>query len=88
MIIGTDIDPETGTTHCVYLRYGRDDFISLAPGESRRFDVSVTLPEGCNANVVTVDVTFDSEFDGRDFGLKAWTGTVDIGSFRIPVTAK
>jgi hypothetical protein len=68
--------------------YDREDFFTLAPGESKRFDVPITVPEGCDADVVTVSVAYESKFDGSEVGLCAWTGKLNVGTFRIPISTR
>lgn len=83
--IGTSFNPETGEMHCRHFRYGRDDFVTLAPGERRLFDVPVTIAEDCNSTSAEVDISFDSEFDGSEIGLEGWKGRVHVGSYRLNV---
>ena len=69
-------------------RYDRDDFFTLAPGEARQFDVPVSVPEECESDVVTVSVSYNSQYDGSEVGIRAWTGELKVGRFRIPISTR
>lgn len=80
---------ETGELVCKTLCYKPSDFITLQPKESRKIDVTVDAPEDVQARRATATVNFqlDSDFDGKDLNLAAWTGTFEF-TYKLPIVKK
>jgi hypothetical protein len=82
----TSLNPETGELVCKTLCYQPKDFITLQPKESRRIKVTVNTPEEIQARRATATINFqlDSNFDGKDLELSAWTGTLKF-QYKLPI---
>lgn len=85
LIISSKIDPVTGEIICVSRSYSQSDFITLPPRGTTTLDVEVELPKECDTRTATVTIDFESEYDGRELGLTAWTGKARSLEVRLPV---
>ena len=85
----TGFDPTTGELVCKTLCYKPSDFVTLQPKETRKIDVTVDAPENIQARraMATVNFQLDSNFDGKDLGLTAWTGTFEF-DYELPIVKK
>lgn len=52
------------------------DFTRLGPGEEYREERTLEVPEAVYDGTFTLDVTFESSYDGSRPSIKAWTGSV------------
>jgi hypothetical protein len=88
-MISTGFNPETGELVCKTLCYQPSDFVTLQPQETRQIDVTVDAPEDIQARRATATVTFllESDFDGKDLDLTAWTGTFEF-DYELPILKK
>ncbi len=85
----TGFNPETDELVCKTLCYKPSDFVTLQPKESRKIDVTVDAPEDIQARRATATINFqlDSDFDGKDLDLSAWTGTFEF-EYKLPIVKK
>ena len=87
LITSTDYDPATGKFTCVTrsFPYGEDDFFTLQPNETKRFETEANVPEDIKPRFVTVTVSYESQYDGSAIGLRAWTGAASSVSLKMRV---
>ena len=88
MIIATSYDPKTGKFHCEYFHYDRNDFITIPPQGSIKLEVDIEAPRNCNARVATLTVDFESQYDGSELNMKAWTGKVPPLRISLPLNKR
>jgi hypothetical protein len=87
-IVATNYDPKTGEFHCKYYHYDRNDFITIPSMGSVELDVDIESPEKCNTSVATLIIEFDSQYDGSELNLNAWTGKSAPLSMTFPVSKR
>jgi hypothetical protein len=85
----TNYNPETGEIICKTLCYKPSDFVTLKPKETRTFEVEVEAPEKIYARraIATVNFELNSDRDGKDLDLTAWTGKVEF-TYELPIVQK
>jgi|SRR5262245_4942204 len=85
MIIATSYDPKTGEFHCNYFHYDRNDFVTIPPRGSIKLEVDIDAPTKCDARVATLTVYFESQYDGSELNMKAWTGKAPPLRISLPI---
>ena len=85
MIIATCYDPKTGEFHCNYYHYDRNDFVTIPPRGSIKLEVDIEAPTKCDARVSTLTVYFESQYDGSELNMKAWTGKAPPLRISLPI---
>jgi|SRR5882724_3198687 len=85
-IIGTNYDPKTGEFTCKYLHYGKNDFVTLMPKSSKRFDIVISVPERCRASIANLDISFESKYDGSEVDINASVGKLPPLKTRVHVS--
>lgn len=88
--IATNYDPATGKFDCVtttspILSYGEEDFFTLQPNETKRFEAKANVPDNLKPRFVTVTVSYMSQYDGSAVGLRAWTGAASSITLQMRV---
>ena len=84
-IIGTAYDPVTQKFECHYSHYERSDFITIPPFGSKIIETDIQAPANCRAKNATLTINFESQFDGSELNLKAWTGKARPLQITFPV---
>jgi hypothetical protein len=88
MIIATSYEPKTGEFHCKYFHYDRNDFVTIPPRGSINLEVDIEAPINCNAWVATLTVDFESQYDGSELNMKAWTGKATSLRMSLPINKR
>jgi hypothetical protein len=88
MIIATCCDPKTGEFHCKYFHYDRNDFVTIPPRGSTKLEVDIEAPAKCDARVATLTVYFESQYDGSELNMKAWTGQAPPLHILLPLNKR
>jgi len=88
MIIATSYDPKTGEFHCEYFHYGRNDFVTIPPRGNIKLEVDIEAPTKCNAQVATLTVDFESQYDGSELNMKAWRGKAPPLRISLPINKR
>jgi hypothetical protein len=88
MITATSYDPKTGEFHCKYYHYDRNDFVTIPPRGSINLEVDIEAPTNCNARVATLTVDFESQYDGSELNMKAWTGKALPLRISLPINKR
>jgi len=85
-VSSTKFDTETGNLISKRVCSQPKDFVILPPKEARKFEVTVKTPDEIAVNKAKATVFFvlDSTFDGKDYDLSAWTGTIEF-DHKLPV---
>ncbi|HEU0172927.1 MAG TPA: hypothetical protein VFV58_01595 [Blastocatellia bacterium] len=88
MIIATSYDPKTEEFHCRYFHYDRDDFITIPPRGNVKLEVDIEAPAKCNAHIAKLTVDFESQWDGSELNMKAWTGKAAPLHISLPINER
>jgi hypothetical protein len=65
--------------------YSEDDFFTLPPNGTKQFEAELKVPEDIEVKLVNVHIRFESEYDGKAIGIKAWTGSASYITLRMRV---
>jgi len=87
LVTSTNYDPTTGKFSCntKILPYSEEDFFTLQPNETKRFEAEAHVPTDLRPRFVTVTVSYESRHDGSSIGLQAWTGAASSISLKMRV---
>lgn len=86
-VADTDYNPETKKFSCItrQVPYTKDDFFTLQPNETKRFEDEVNVPDTLKPRFVTVVISYESKHDGSAVGLQAWKGAKSSVSLKMRV---
>ena len=74
----------TGSS-CGTTGYSEADFFTLQPNETKRLEATAVVPRNLKPRFVTVTISYESQYDGRAIGLRAWTGAASSISLKMRV---
>ena len=65
--------------------YSEDDFFTLSPNGTKRFETELEVPKDLKARFAIVHIKFESKYDGRLIGIRAWRGAPSHITLRMPI---
>ena len=68
--------------------YEISDFVTLPAKGAKRLSVDVAVPTECDVSKATVTFRFESQYDGGEVGLAAWTGEAKEVEISLPVKSR
>lgn len=87
IIVSDSYDPATkkitGTSRLY--PYDESNFFTLLPNQSKRFETEIEVPTDLKAKFVNVRISFESKYDGRIWGIKAWKGGANLIILEMPI---